>query len=81
MFKEFTPEQIERRNNSIWTQPMIGIALLQLLACLVGFYLVINFLWTGKWFLATTISIWIKIALMWIITVIGMLWEKDVVGH
>ena len=80
MFKEFTPEQVERRNASVWTKTMMGVAIIQLFAYIVGFYLVINFILTGKWYLAASISVWVKIALMWAITIIGMLWEKDVVG-
>ena len=81
MLKEFTLEQIERRKNTKWTTPMMGLAMVQLLAYVVGFYLVIRYLLVGDFYLATTISIWVKIALMWAITIVGMLWEKDVCGQ
>ena len=81
MFKEFTPEQLERRKNTKWTSVVMNLAIIQLLAYVVGFYLVIRYLVVGDLYLAATVGVWIKIALMWAITITGMLWEKDVCGQ
>jgi 3-vinyl bacteriochlorophyllide hydratase len=81
MFKEFTPEQIERRKNTKLTSAMMSLAIIQLIAYVAGFYLVIRYLVAGDMYLAATISVWVKIALMWAITIVGMLWEKDVCGQ
>lgn len=80
-FNEFTKEQLKRRRESIWTNVVMVLAIVQLFAYIVGFYLVIRYLVMGDWYLAATISVWIKIALMWAITITGMLWEKDVCGQ
>ncbi len=57
------------------------LAPIQFLVFLVSFGLVVNYLWTEQGYLAATISVWIKIALIWALTITGMLWEKDVYGH
>jgi 3-vinyl bacteriochlorophyllide hydratase len=77
----YTPEQLARRNASPWTRVQIVLAPLQFLAFIISFSLVIWYLVTGQAHLAATISVWIKIALIWAITITGMLWEKDVYGH
>ncbi len=77
----YTPEQLERRKASIWTKVVTCLSIAQFLAFIISFYLVIKFIMTGEGYLVTTVSIWIKIVLLWAITVTGMLWEKDVYGH
>lgn len=77
----YTPEQIARRDASPWTRVQFIIAPIQILAFLVSFALVVRYLMTGEGHLAATISVWVKIALIWLITITGMLWEKDVFGH
>ena len=41
----------------------------------------ISFLISGEGYFAATISIWVKIGLLWAMTVTGMLWEKEMYGH
>jgi 3-vinyl bacteriochlorophyllide hydratase len=77
----YTPEQLARRNASPWTHVQVVLAPLQFLAFIISFSLVIWYLVTGQAHLAATVSVWIKIALIWAITITGMLWEKDVYGH
>jgi 3-vinyl bacteriochlorophyllide hydratase len=36
---------------------------------------------TGEGYWAATISVWVKIALIWALTITGMFWEHDVFGH
>lgn len=77
----YTPEQIARRDASPWTRVQMILAPIQFVAFLVSFGLVIYYLATGEGYLAATISVLVKIALLWAITITGMLWEKDVYGQ
>lgn len=77
----YTPEQLARREASPWTRVQIILAPIQFLAFLISFFLVVRYLMTGQGYLATTISVWVKIVLIWALTITGMLWEKDVYGH
>ncbi len=77
----YTPEQLERRNASRWTRVQIILAPIQFLVFLISFYLVIRYLMTGEGYVITTISVWLKIALIWALTITGMWWEHDVYGH
>ena len=78
MFTRFTPDQLARRKASVWTPVVMWLAGIQFLAYIIGFYLVIRYLAVGEGYLAASISVWIKIILMWAITVTGMLCEKDI---
>lgn len=77
----YTPQQLARRNASPWTRVQIILAPVQFLAFIISFALVLWYLLTGHGHLAATVSVWIKIALIWAITITGMLWEKDVYGQ
>ena len=77
----YTPEQMAKRNASIWTKVQIVLAPLQFLAFLISFALVIRYLVTGDGFAIATTWVWIKITLLWLITVTGMIWEKEIFGH
>ncbi len=77
----YTPEQLARREASPWTRVQIILAPIQFLAFLISFFLVVRYLITDHGLMAATISVWIKIALIWALTITGMLWEKDVYGH
>lgn len=76
----YTPEQLEKRNKSKWTLVQAILAPLQFLAFLISFSLVIHYLVTGNGYAAANISVWIKIALLWLITITGMIWEKEIFG-
>ncbi len=39
------------------------------------------FLSAGKGYAGALITFWLNIALLWVNTIIGMLWEKDMYGH
>jgi 3-vinyl bacteriochlorophyllide hydratase len=77
----YTPDQIASRERSKWTKVQIILAPIQFLAFLVSFGLVIHYLVSGQGYLAATISIWVKIALIWVLTITGMLWEHDMFDH
>ena len=77
----YTPEQLERRNNSIWT-PVQGIlAPLQFFTFIISLALIVNYLTTGNGYEIATISVLIKILLLWLITITGMIWEKEIFGQ
>lgn len=77
----YTAEQLRRREASKWTKVQIILAPIQFLAFIISFSLVIRYLVTGEGHMAATISIWIKIALIWALTITGMLWEYDMFDH
>jgi len=76
----YTPEQLERRNRSPWTKAQFILAPIQFVVFLISFALVIRYLATGEGYWIATISVWIKIALIWALTITGMLWEHDIYG-
>jgi 3-vinyl bacteriochlorophyllide hydratase len=77
----YTPDQFARRQATPWTKVQYVLAPIQFLVFLVSLALVVRYLTTGEGYWATTISVWVKIALIWALTLSGMLWEKDVYGH
>jgi 3-vinyl bacteriochlorophyllide hydratase len=77
----YTEDQLARRARSKWTRVQIILAPIQFLAFLISFGLVIHYLVTGEGFWAATISIWIKITLIWALTITGMFWEHDMFDH
>ncbi len=76
----YTPEQLERRNRSPWTKAQFILAPIQFIVFIISFALVIRYLATGEGYWIATVSVWIKIALIWALTITGMLWEHDIYG-
>ena len=81
MSTTYTAAQLAKRNESIWTRVQVILAPLQCLAFIVSLILVIRYLTTGNGYTIANISVLIKITLLWLITVTGMIWEKEVFGH
>lgn len=77
----YTPEQLARRDASLWTRVQVILAPIQFLAFLVSFGLVARFLATGQGYAIASVSVLVKIALLWAITITGMIWEKEIFGH
>lgn len=77
----YTPEQLARREASPWTRVQIVLAPLQFLLFVISLGLVTRYLLSGEGYLAATISVWLKIILIWALTITGMFWEHDVYGH
>jgi 3-vinyl bacteriochlorophyllide hydratase len=77
----YSREQLVRRNASIWTRVQVVLAPIQFLAFLVSLGLVIRYLVTGEGYAVTNASVLVKIGLLWLITVTGMIWEKEVFGQ
>jgi 3-vinyl bacteriochlorophyllide hydratase len=77
----YTPEQMARRDASPWTKVQAILAPIQFLAFLVSFGLVVRYLATGEGYAIANASVLIKIALLWAITITGMIWEHEIYGH
>ncbi|MCB0062978.1 MAG: 2-vinyl bacteriochlorophyllide hydratase [Caldilineaceae bacterium] len=77
----YSAEQLELRNKSKWTKVQVILAPIQFLAFLISLGLVIRYLWTGEGYLLANISVLIKIGLLWLITITGAIWEKEIFGH
>ncbi len=77
----YTAAQLTKRNESPWTQVQVILAPLQFLAFIISLILVIRYLVTGDGYTIANLSVLIKITLLWLITVTGMIWEKEVFGH
>lgn len=77
----YTAEQLERRNRSFWTRVQAVLAPTQFVAFLASFGLVVRFLATGQGYAVANASVLVKIALLWLITITGMIWEKEIFGH
>jgi 3-vinyl bacteriochlorophyllide hydratase len=77
----YTPEQLAMRDASVWTRVQMVLAPVQFLAFLVSFGLVARYLVTGQGYELANVSVLIKIALLWAITITGMIWEKEIFGR
>jgi 3-vinyl bacteriochlorophyllide hydratase len=77
----YSPEERARRDASVWTLVQGILAPLQFAVFLVSLVLVLRCLATGEGYLAATISILVKTALLYLIMVTGAIWEKVVFGQ
>lgn len=77
----YTPEQLKKRDESKWTLVQAILAPVQFLAFIISFFLVARYLLTGQGYEIANISVLIKITLLWLITITGMIWEKEVFGR
>ena len=77
----YTPEQLRRRNESLWTPVQAVAAPVQFLTFIASLILVFQYFVTGQGYLAAHIASSIKVVMMVFITITGMAWEFDVYGH
>jgi 3-vinyl bacteriochlorophyllide hydratase len=77
----YTPAQLARRDASVWTRVQVILAPIQFLAFLMSFGLVVRYLLTGSGYAEANISVLVKIALLWAITITGMVWENEIFGQ
>ena len=77
----YTPEQRARRDATVWTLIQGLLAPAQFLVFAVSLALVLRYLWTGEGYVAATVSILVKTALLYTIMVTGAIWEKVVFGQ
>lgn len=76
----YTAEQLQKRDSSKWTLVQAVLAPIQFLAFVISFSLVARYLLTGEGYTIANISVLIKITLLWLITITGMFWEKEIFG-
>lgn len=77
----YTAEQLAKRDHCRWTRVQFTLAPIQFIVFLISATLVIRYLMTGQGYLIATVTVWIKIGLLWALTITGMLWEREVLGH
>ncbi len=76
----YTPEERQRRDESVWTLVQGVLAPLQFLVFLASLALVLRTLWTGEGAFAADASIVLKTFVLYTIMVTGAIWEKVVFG-
>lgn len=77
----YSPAERARRDASRWTMIQGILAPVQFLAFAVSLVLVLRCLVTGEGYVAATVSILIKTALLYTIMITGAIWEKEVFGR
>jgi 3-vinyl bacteriochlorophyllide hydratase len=77
----YSPEEKQRRDESVWTVVQGWLAPAQFLVFLVSLILVLRFLATGQGEDAATASIVTKTFFLYTIMVTGAIWEKAVFGQ
>jgi 3-vinyl bacteriochlorophyllide hydratase len=77
----YTAEERARRDATRWTLVQGLLAPLQFLVFGVSLVLVLRWFATGEGFLAATVSVVLKTALLYTIMVTGSIWEKVVFGR
>ena len=81
MTSTYTAEQKAKRDQSVWTTVQAVLAPIQFLTFLISLVLVVRYLTTGDGYAIANASVMIKISLLWIITLTGMIWEKEIFDH
>lgn len=76
----YTPDERRRRDASVWTVVQGVLAPLQFLVFLASCVLVLRFMLTGEGWMAASLSVILKTALLYTIMVTGSIWEKAVFG-
>lgn len=77
----YTPEQRERRDETVWTLVQGVLAPLQFLVFAISAGFVINFLLNGTGLAVATASVILKTLILYSIMVTGAIWEKVVFGR
>ncbi|MFO7804863.1 MAG: 2-vinyl bacteriochlorophyllide hydratase [Paracoccaceae bacterium] len=77
----YTAEQRARRDATRWTLVQGVLAPFQFLVFLVSLALVLRYMATGEGYLAATVSVVLKTAVLYLIMVTGAVWEKVVFGR
>ncbi|MCA1775845.1 MAG: 2-vinyl bacteriochlorophyllide hydratase [Loktanella sp.] len=77
----YTPAQRARRDATRWTLVQGLLAPFQFLVFAVSLVLVLRYMATGEGYLAATVSVVLKTAILYLIMVTGAIWEKVVFGR
>jgi 3-vinyl bacteriochlorophyllide hydratase len=73
----YTPEQLARRDASPLTRAMMIIGGVQIILLFMSYYYELRFLLTGQGWVGALITFWINFVLLWVNTIIGIIWEKQ----
>lgn len=77
----YTEQQLQARNRSLWTKVQAYGALIQFITFIISLLLVIRFLATGQGYEITTVFCVAKVLMLYFMTVTGMAWEDEVFGR
>ncbi len=77
----YTPDQLTRRDRSLWTKVQGFGALTQFITFVASLFLVVRYLTTGEGYEITTIVCVAKVLMLYFMTVTGMAWEDEVFGQ
>src|SRR6056300_1902794 len=77
----YTPDQRQRRDESVWTIVQGILAPMQFLVFIISSVLVIHYLLSGDGYQIATASIVIKTGFLYTIMITGAIWEKVVFGQ
>ena len=77
----YTEQQLQARNRSIWTRVQGYGALIQFITFIISLVLVIRYLTTGQGYEITTVFCVAKVLMLYFMTVTGMAWEEEVFGQ
>ncbi len=77
----YTPDQLARRDSSLWTKVQGFGALTQFIIFVASLFLVVRYLTTGEGYAITTVFCVAKVLMLYFMTVTGMAWEDDVFGQ
>lgn len=77
----YTPDQRQRRDESVWTIVQGILAPMQFLVFIISSVLVIRYLLSGDGYQIATASIVIKTGFLYTIMITGAIWEKVVFGQ
>ena len=73
----YTAEQLARRDASPLTRAMMLIGGVQIILLFMSFYYVLRSLLAGQGWTGALVTFWLNFALLWINTIIGIIWEKQ----
>ena len=77
----YTPDQRQRRDESVWTIVQGILAPVQFLVFIISSVLVVRYLLSGDGYQIATASIVIKTGFLYTIMITGAIWEKVVFGQ
>jgi 3-vinyl bacteriochlorophyllide hydratase len=77
----YTPDQRQRRDESVWTIVQGILAPMQFLVFIISSVLVVRYLLSGDGYQIATASIVIKTGFLYTIMITGAIWEKVVFGQ
>jgi 3-vinyl bacteriochlorophyllide hydratase len=73
----YTAEQLARRDASPLTRAMMMIGGVQIIILLISFYYELRFLLNGQGWTGALLTFLLNFVLLWVNTIIGIIWEKQ----